>query len=56
MSDDDWYEFPVIFGQGSMHGLSDDGGRVFGVEGARIKVRPKKRPIGFHLPRKKPDR
>lgn len=48
--DDDWPMFPVILGQGAMHSLSDDGGRVFGKEGARIKVRPKPRRIGFHLP------
>lgn len=52
--DDIWPEFPVILGQGSMHGLSDDNGRVFGAEGARIRVRVKARRIGFHLPPKAP--
>lgn len=51
-SDDDWADFPVILGHGSLHGLSDDTGRVFGKKGARIRVRPKLRPIGFHLPKK----
>ncbi|WP_332763961.1 hypothetical protein [Phenylobacterium sp.] len=50
--DDDWSDFPVILGQGSCHTLTDDSGRVFGDKAARIRVRPKPRPIGFHLPPK----
>lgn len=48
----DWDDFPVILGQGSCHTLTDDAGRIYGKEGARIRVRPKPRPIGFHLPRR----
>lgn len=51
-TEDDWDDFPVILGQGALHNLSDDTGRVFGEKGARIRVRLKQRPIGFHLPRK----
>lgn len=55
MSDDRWDEnwqgeYPVILGQGSMHGLSDNFGRVFGKKGARICVRIKRNPIGFQIP------
>lgn len=49
---DDWPDFPVILGQGSLHGVSDDAGRVFGKVGARIKVRVKPRPIGFQIPKR----
>ena len=50
---DDWPDFPVILGQGSLHGLSDDdGGKTFGAPGARIRVRLKRRPIGFAIPPK----
>lgn len=52
MNDFGWPDFPVILGQGAMHGLSDDGGRMFGQQGARIVVRPKKRPIGFAIPKR----
>lgn len=48
--DYDWPEFPVILGQGSLHNLSDDAGKVFGEQGARIRVRLKPRPIGFKFP------
>lgn len=52
-SDDDWPDFPVILGQGSLHGLSeDDGGKTFGAQGARIRVRIKRHRIGFHNPNK----
>jgi len=54
-SDDDYDGFPVILGQGSLHGLSDDdGGRTYGAKGARIRVRPKRHRIGFHIPKKAP--
>lgn len=51
----DWDDFSgQIDGQGSMHGLSDDRGRLFGEPGARIVVRPKRRPIGFAVPKRTP--
>lgn len=50
---DDYPEFPVILGQGSLHSVSgDDCGKVYGQEGGRIRVRVKPRPIGFQFPRK----
>jgi hypothetical protein len=46
---------PVILGQGSAHSVSDERpGRVFGQKGARIRVMPKRRRIGFHIPKKAP--
>lgn len=49
---DVWFPEPFS-GFGSCHNLSDDAGRVFGEQGARIRVRPKPRPIGFQVPRGK---
>jgi len=51
MEDDrDYYEYPIIGGQGALHTLTEDAGRVFGREGARIRVRIKRAPIGFKIP------
>lgn len=51
-NDDGWNDFPVILGQGSLHGLSDDdGGKTFGAPGARIRVRLKRHRIGFDIPK-----
>jgi hypothetical protein len=53
MNDDrDFHDLPRIDGGGSCHTLTDRGERIFGEPGARIKVRPVARRIGFHLPPK----
>jgi hypothetical protein len=53
------YEFeqtwPRSFGGGSHHAVTyEPDGRVFGKPGARIRVRLKRNPIGFHVPRATP--
>lgn len=48
--DEVWYPEPFQ-GQGAMYELNDNAGRVFGKEGARIKVRIKRGPLGFNVPK-----
>jgi hypothetical protein len=60
-SDDDYLDFPVILGQGSLHDLNENDPRNPKLAGLKSvsyagacglrKPEPKRHPIGFHRPK-----